>query len=411
MPSMESRRYVATLALLLCASLARASCLSFLDRDGDGICDDVDNCPIFPNPDQTHPEVCFPASYDGLTSEDRARFDAGLRKFADIETPATGLGPVFNGASCAECHNHPAIGGSSDRFVTRFGRYVDGVFDPMTEYGGTLVQARGIKGSTCEVPGEAVPAEATVATRRDTPSLFGLGLVDGIPDDRILRYADPDDRDGDGISGRPNMIGGRIGRFGWKAQIADLTTFAGDAYLNEMGITSPAFPEEVKPQGGAVICDEVEDPEDDGSSVRAFVDFMSLLAPPATAPWSAEARLGRRVFRRLRCDGCHSTRLRTGPSPVRALNRRRVRAFSDFLLHDMGSLGDGIEQGAATGNEFRTAPLWGVAQSGPYLHDGRATTLQDAIAAHDGEAHRSRDAFLALPATDQASLLAYLNSL
>jgi CxxC motif-containing protein (DUF1111 family) len=400
-----------TLALVLCAGLAHAACPSAQDRDGDGVCDAVDNCPIFPNPDQSHPEVCFPAPSDGLTAEEQARFGVGLREFADIETPARGLGPVFNGASCAECHNHPVIGGSSERFVTRFGRYVGGVFDPMVEYGGSLIQAQGIKRGSCVVPGETVPTEATVATRRDTPALFGLGLVEGIPDGQILRYADPADRDGDGISGRPNMIGGRVGRFGWKAQVADLTTFAGEAYLNEMGITSPAFPEEVKPQGGAVICDEVDDPEDNGSSIRAFVDFMSLLAPPPVAQLSGEALLGRRAFRRLRCDGCHSTRLRTGPSPVRALNHRRVRAFSDFLLHDMGSLGDGIGQGDATGSEFRTAPLWGVAQSGPYLHDGRAATLRDAIAAHDGEARRSRDAFLALSATDQAALLAYLSSL
>ena len=122
-------------------------------------------------------------------------------------------------------------------------------------------------------------------------------------------------------------------------------------------------------------------------------------------------RTGRRVFRRTGCRACHLDTLRTGSSAVRALDHQRVRAFSDFLLHDMGALGDGIAQGDATGSEFRTAPLWGVARSAPYLHDGRAATLGEAVALHDGEARAARDRFLALPATDQAALLEFLNGL
>ena len=276
------------------------------DTDGDGVPDAVDNCPIFPNPDQTHPEICTPASYDGLDEADEARFDEGLDEFADIEDAERGLGPVFNGESCAECHNQPTIGGSSDKFVTRFGRYTRTGFDPLVEFGGSLIQAKGITTATCSVPGEQVPSAATVSTRRDTPPLFGLGLLDTIPDDKILRLADPTDANGDGISGRANMIGGRVGRFGWKAQVVSLHDFSGDAYLNEMGITNPEFPNENLPQGGPLVCDTVPDPEDDGSDVDDFTDFMTLLAPLPTAPSTTTSRRGRALFRTLGCRACHT---------------------------------------------------------------------------------------------------------
>jgi CxxC motif-containing protein (DUF1111 family) len=325
---------------------------------------------------------------------------------------ARGLGPIFNGKSCAECHNVPTIGGSSDRFVTRFGRQGKDGFDPMTDHGGSLIQANGITTETCSVPGEVVPREATFVTRRDTPPLFGLGLIDLVPDQKILKKADPTDKNHDGISGRPNMVGGRVGRFGWKAQVVSLHDFSGDAYLNEMGITSPGFPTESAPQGGKVVCDTVADPEDDGSNVVAFTDFMTLLAPlPVSKRSPADARLGRRYFRKMRCQACHLENLKSGPSTVGPLSFKKVPLFSDLLLHDMGSLGDGIEQGDARGSEFRTPPLWGVGKSAPYLHDGRAATLEEAIAAHDGEGKAARDRFLALPQLYRDAVVAFLKSL
>jgi CxxC motif-containing protein (DUF1111 family) len=240
-----------------------------------------------------------------------------------------------------------------------------------------------------------------------------VGLVDAIAESRILRHADPTDADGDGISGRPNMINGRVGRFGWKAQVVSLFDFSGDAYLNEMGITNPDFPNELNPQGGPVVCDDVPDPEDPyGSAVGAFTDFMTMLAPLPTGPRTRDVRLGHRLFRRIGCRGCHTERMRSGRHEVRAISGRRVPVFSDLLLHDMGAaLGDGIAQGVATGTEFRTAPLWGVRASGPYLHDGRAPTLTDAISAHGGEGQASRDAFLALSPPDQALVIGFLESL
>ena len=381
------------------------------DTDGDGVGDACDDCALFPDPDQTRGGTCEPAPLPGLGAQDLAAFEDGLEEFADIETPERGLGPVFNGTSCAECHNRPTIGGSSARFVTRFGRYAAGGFDPMAAEGGSLIQERGITTATCAVAGEVVPPSATVVTRRDSPPLFGAGLIDAIPEERILRLADPTDRNHDGISGRPNMVGGQIGRFGWKAQIAHLADFAADAYVNEMGITSPTRPEENLPQGGPLVCDAVSDPEDDGSNVQAFADFMRLLAPLATSKPTRTARVGKRVFRQLRCNVCHTDKLRTAPGAVRALSAIRVRLFSDLLLHDMGALGDGIEQEGASGQEFRTAPLWGAAASAPYLHDGRAATLEEAIAAHDGEGRPARDGLLALAPSARAALVEFLKSL
>lgn len=251
-----------------------------------------------------------------------------------------------------------------------------------------------------------------MVTRRDTPPLFGLGLIDAVSDARILRYADPTDRNHDGISGRPNLIGGRVGRFGWKAQIVSLHDFAGDAYLNELGITSPMFPVENDPQGGPAVCDAVPDPEDDGTNVAKFTDFMTLLAPLPPLPRTAASRAGKHLFRKIHCDGCHSVRRRTAANLLPALNHKRVALYSDLLLHDMGPvLADGIEQGESSGSEFRTAPLWGVRESAPYLHDGRAPALTDAIAAHGGEAQASRDLFVALPPDQQELLLEFLRSL
>jgi CxxC motif-containing protein (DUF1111 family) len=178
-----------------------------------------------------------------------------------------------------------------------------------------------------------------------------------------------------------------------------------------MGITSPTRPSEMLPQGKPLTCDPAADPEDDGRNVQAFVDFMRLLAAPAPVKLTPNARFGKRLFRQARCHVCHTDKLRTGFNAIPALSKKRVRMFSDLLLHDMGTLGDGIAQGAATGTEFRTAPLWGVRDSAPYLHDGRAPTLDAAIAAHDGEARSARDRFMQLGPSGRAALIEYLRSL
>jgi CxxC motif-containing protein (DUF1111 family) len=337
--------------------------------------------------------------------------------FTNVEGVADGLGPVFNEASCATCHTAP-VGGTAGRLETRFGRTLNGVFDPMTSVGGSLLQDHAI-GAVADgfvyVP-EQVPSTANVVAGRMTTPLFGLGLVDAVPDAELLGLARLEKlltRTG----GTPSMVQDigtgamRVGRFGWKAQVATLHTFSGDAYLNEMGITNPDFPNENCPQGDCAVLvhNPVPTLNDDGGDVEAFTDFMTLLAPPPLAP--GQSLTGELLFLTAGCVGCHTPRLATGHSPTPALDRKVFEPFSDFLLHDMGSLGDGIVQGASTGRQMRTAPLWGLHTRPAFLHDGRATTVEAAILAHDGQGRSARDRFVGLSSAKKQALVAYLNSL
>jgi CxxC motif-containing protein (DUF1111 family) len=356
-----------------------------------------------------------------LTPDQLARFDAGKDEFNGVETVEEGLGPVFNDVSCGNCHSAPAIGGSSDRLETRFGRLRrTGQFDPLTQFGGSLIQEQGI-GVTgaCEYLAETVPPEATIVAKRRTTPLFGLGLVDAVPDATFQQIAfserNDSDRTGGIVSIVTNLTTGKlaVGRFGWKDQNPSLFQFAGDAYVNEMGITSPQFPDENCPRGdcNALSCNPMPTVNDDGSGVQAFADFMAFLAPPPRGPITGGAILGEHQFDNLGCADCHLATLRTGRNAVAALNQVTFHPYSDFLLHDMGSLGDGITQNQATGRLMRTAPLWGVRKLTTLLHDGRATTLTQAILAHDGQGRRSRDRFMRLSSFEKAQLLAFLGSL
>jgi CxxC motif-containing protein (DUF1111 family) len=211
----------------------------------------------------------------------------------------------------------------------------------------------------------------------------------------------------------------RVGRFGWKAQQATLLSFAGDAYLNEMGVTNRFFPTENAPNGQQAllaIWDQVPDVEDavgpDGTSdIDHAADFMRFLAPPAPLRMTASALAGGRVFGRINCSACHTPVLLTGASPVAALAHKPVPLYSDLLLHDMGTLGDGIEQGPAKMTEMRTAPLWGLRARGPFLHDGRAATVDAAIRAHEGQGAASRKRYQALGAGERQQLLDFLGSI
>jgi CxxC motif-containing protein (DUF1111 family) len=363
----------------------------------------------------------------GLTAAETARFVAGRDTFEEQETPAQGLGPVFNGTSCVSCHGAPATGGglaaggASTTLETRFGSVVNGVFDPLASLGGSLIQTTGIgpQGS-CNFVGEKVPASANVVARRRTTSLFGLGLVDAVPDQVFIDLAAAQQSDPDGVRGRVHLVQNLItntqtvGRFGWKAQVPSLAQFAGDAYVNEMGITNPLFPEENCPQGDCSLlsCDPAPDPEDDGTDIAAFTDFMTMLGAPPRGKITGQVRNGEDVFNAIRCSACHVATLTTGSNnPVAALDDVTFSPYSDFLLHDMGSLGDGIVQGQASGQEMRTAPLWGLQTTQRFLHDGRATTLDAAILAHDGQARPARDRYQALTQGDKNKLLAFLGSL
>jgi len=381
------------------------------DGDLDGIGDRCDNCAILPNPDQLPSDACEPLPHARLTLEQGDRFDAGLARFAEIRTPENGLGPVFNGESCAECHNWPAVGGASPRTIRLFARASGGSVDPLGALGGPELQERGIATPSCSASAESVPSQANVVARRETPTAFGAGLVEVIRDDQILKRVDPTDKNRDGISGRAHLVGGRVGRFGWKAQYASLDELVAAHGHDELGLTSAARPVEIAPQGAPASCDPAPDAEDDAGTVAAKADFLRLLAPHGTARPTKIERQGRSAFRKARCQLCHVEKLRTGPNVVWALHAKPVPLFSDLLLHDMGSLGDGIAQGDASGTEFRTAPLWGVGRSAPYLHDGRAPTLEAAILAHDGEAAASRQRYLGLKPAEREALIAFLSSL
>ena len=359
----------------------------------------------------------------GLDAADLIRFAQGQDDFEEAETADEGLGPVFNEASCVACHNGP-VGGTTGRSETRFGRWVDGRFDPLPSRGGSLMQDHAIgavqspSGSYTYVA-ELVPAEATVRAGRITTPLFGLGLVDAVPDADFLELARRQARLTPSTRGTPSMVTEirtgalRVGRFGWKAQVPTLHQFAGDAYLNEMGITSPEFPNENDPQGehGALTYNPAPVMNDDGEAVEKVFDFMTLLGPPPRGPRSTLADDGARVFRQIGCANCHVPTLTTGDSPVPALAHRSFQPFSDFLLHDMGKLGDGIAQNQANGRQMRTAPLWGLSARPTYLHDGRARTPQGAILEHAGQGSASRDLYQRLDGRARGALLAFLRTL
>jgi CxxC motif-containing protein (DUF1111 family) len=352
----------------------------------------------------------------GLTTEEHQAFETGLEDFLEVETVEDGLGPVFNERSCAACHSVPAIGGDSAVIETRFGTHTDAQFDPLLSGGGSLLQTDGIGPvSDCVFVGETVPAEATVVAGRKSTPLFGLGLIEAIPDEALHLVAA---RQPPAIRGRVHLVQDvgqpiRPGRFGHKAQAATLMQFAGDAYLNEMGITSPDFPVENCPNGDCNLlrCDPVADPEDDGAAVQAFTDFMRLLAPPPRGALTPEVRDGERVFARIGCADCHVPTWTAGTSDVKAISGATFHPYSDFLLHDMGDLGDGIEQGQASGAEMRTMPLWGLRVRQRFLHDGRADSIEGAILGHEGQGDPARQQFLALTPADVAALIAFLQSL
>lgn len=360
-----------------------------------------------------------------LTPSQRELFELGLEAFSRPLLVAEGLGPIFNDVSCASCHSLPAIGGHGSKRVTRFGRAAEGgrPFDPLADLGGTLLQANAIS-PTCE---EIIPPEANVVAQRITTSTFGAGLVEAIDDAEILFL---EANQPAGLSGWARLaqpvedpLGPlRVTRFGWKGSVATVTTFSADAARNEMGLTNEFFSEENAPNGDLaklLLCDAVADPEDvpigGVTRVQRFTDFQRLLAPPPQTP--LQGMTGELIFEQIGCASCHHPSFVTGNAPEAALSGVAIRPYSDFLIHDMGSLGDGIVDGPVSETEFMTRALWGLANRQSLLHDGRATggtfgeNVTAAISAHGGEAQAARDAFLALTPLEQGQVIAFLGSL
>lgn len=362
----------------------------------------------------------------GLSAAELTAFNAGRGDFVTVETPASGLGPIFNENSCVACHQNPAAGGTSGApatAVTRFGRTTGGTFDAMTSLGGSLLQARAINPAAQEF----VPATATIRATRITTPIFGAGLIEAIPDATIQAQANL--AKPDGVRGRAAIVvdvasgQNRVGRFGWKAQQATLLAFSGDAYLNEMGITNRLFPAENAPNGNVALLNQYNnrvtftglqappDPATGLTKVDRVASFMRFLAPPPVNALSTSATAGQTVFQQAGCAVCHTPTMQTGTNNSTALSNKTVRLYSDLLLHNMGSLNDGIAQGGAAGNEMKTAPLWGLRSRPTWLHDGSARTINAAITAHDGEAAISKGRYQQLSAAQRQQLLDFLNAL
>jgi hypothetical protein len=322
----------------------------------------------------------------------------GADMFATDLTPFQGLGPLFNGRACGDCHNDPiegGMGGTADTFVTRVGRLTNGVFDPLIGEGGPVARAHSIAefGFPCRLR-TGVPPLANVTSKRSAITLRGTALLDFVQRADVLaaQAAEPA-----AVRGKVNVLAdGRFGRFGWKAQFATLVEFMGDAFTNEMGVTNPLAPrDEVRACGADLL-----DPEIDALPVQAVTAFMGTLDPAVPDP-TCLAAAGATTFATLGCTGCHTA---TFPGPTRTIN-----AYTDLLVHDMGpAFDDHFVAGSAGGTEWRTAPLWRVSDRVHFLHDGRATTISDAISAHGGQAAAAAAAFNALDDLGKKSLLDFL---
>jgi CxxC motif-containing protein (DUF1111 family) len=384
------------------------------------------------------------APIEGLTPTQLGIHLAGDEQFGRSLSPEEGVGPIFSAVSCSQCHvgegkGHPIFN------LTRFGRMNGDVFDPMRSLGGPQLQDRALPGF---VP-EQIPEGATGVSQFMPPAVAGLGYLEAIDDATLLALADPEDLNGDGISGRVQLVGptsvitelaqlerltlgdpstrgtlieGKfIGRFGRKASSINLLHQTMNAYLQDMGLTTPLFPKDLlEVATGNFAEDGASDPEISSSELNAVVFYLKTLRVPlrrdADAP---DVMAGEGLFADIGCASCHLPSIRTGFSEIRELSGVLVHPFTDLLLHDMGpDLDDGYTEGRATTSEWRTTPLWGLGLSASlqggqafFMHDGRARTLVEAIALHGGEGAASRDGFAALSQEDQARVTAFLRSL
>jgi CxxC motif-containing protein (DUF1111 family) len=410
----------------------------------------------------------------GLEREQELLFFVGNSFFNQnwVTAPASttardGLGPFFNARSCASCHfkdgrgRPPAFDGESPTgLLIRLSVPSSDIHSapaPEPAYGGQL-QDQAIMGMMAEgafiityeevtftfPDGEIVLLQRPIYTFKDLAygdlypetmfsprvanQMIGMGLLEAVPEATVLALADPNDQDGDGISGRPNLVWDAfnhemaLGRFGWKANQPSVLQQTASAFLGDIGITTPLFSLE--------NCDEVipdcltlpngGTPEIEPDDFLKVVLYASSLAVPARRDWQEPQVLeGKALFNEIGCASCHTPLLETGIHPtIPALSNQTIRPYTDLLLHDMGDgLADGRPDFQATGREWRTPPLWGIGLietvngHTTFLHDGRARNLLEAILWHGGEAEGAREAFADLSTAEREALLAFLNSL
>jgi len=353
----------------------------------------------------------------GLTAEEVERFAAGRLIFAHPFSAEEGVGPRYNENACNACHTDPADGGTGETNVRKATRLLaDGRCDLLTAEGGENLRIQ------LTVPGQGservpTPASATHSATFTIPFLFGIGIVEGIPEARLRELADPDDADGDGVSGRLGLDAfGRVARFGRKADVATIADFVEGAFRHEMGMTTPSMPDEgqagaVPPLDPAVAgsADPAADPELTQAQIDAVTDFLRFLAPPTRRGDPEEE--GSALFTALGCEGCHVREHTAEWDDVPAIDGAVIELYSDLLLHDMGPDLEGTCTAAAGTREYRTEPLLGLRARRIFLHDGRARRVMDAILAHGGEAQAARDAFAGLDRLTQEVLLRFLDTL
>ena len=409
----------------------------------------------------------FTHSINGLEGRDGFVHELGDKAFeaSFVSRPAElfeGLGYIYNNVSCISCHHNdgkgtPTAGLQNSSLLIRVS--IPGTDEhgaPLSVPGyGFQVQDKGLIGITPEasvniqytqVP-VTYPDGSIVTLRKPTytltnpysplpaiyyisprlaPPVFGIGLLDNIPENTLLSFADEDDANGDGISGRPNYIFDtalnirRIGRFGLKANTISLQNQVALAYQQDMGVTNYLFPDQNSKtqsqdkQGDATV---IEQPD---STLANVIFYIKTLAVPARRNVNdVTNKKGEAIFNQINCSGCHKQTIYTGyVTDVPSLSNQRIHPYTDLLLHDMGDgLADGRPDFVATGNEWRTTPLWGLGMLQKvqgvayYLHDGRAQSIEEAILWHDGEAHNSKEAFMNLSKDDRNALLAFLKSI
>ncbi len=352
------------------------------------------------------PSVATPAPGDlggpvlGLDQEELASFERGRALFDRDFSYSEGVGPTFNGDACRSCHFDPVLGGAGPSGVDaiRQGILAGDVFT--VPNGGTGLPRHAVTA----IRPEADP-EANFFERRQTPTTLGLGLLERVSRETIEALADPDDRNQDGIAGRAHVLDdGRLGRFGWKANVPSIREFVRDALTNELGMTLPVEPGLAF--GRETDDDEVIDPELNTDAIDDIATFIASLSPPPRTRTDIKLEdAGEQLFEAAGCGGCHVPSLPTAEG-------LELHAYTDLLLHDVAAPdARGIEEGAAGIRDFRTPPLWGLHSTAPYMHDGRASTIEGAIAAHEGEASGSRLAVEAFDRDQRAALLAFLRSL
>jgi len=379
------------------------------------------------------PQPKIGAQINGLNATEQDRFDKGRVQFERVLTISDGLGPVFNRESCVACHINPS-GGSGTQTVIRFATFDGITYDGMVAQGGPLLSLSATDVNCIET----IPPGANLFVERTTPSGIGTGLIEAIDDADILALEDPLDLDANGISGEARIVspfeapGTRVGRFGWKAGFATLTSFSADAARNESGLTNIFIPFEIDPNGsdppsnGAPDnCDTVGDPEDvlDADGFYYFersAQFLRFTAAPPQTPKSGHP--GEAIFTAVGCNLCHTNEFVTSndPSISESLRGVTIRPYSDFLLHDMGTEGDPMIEASAGMGEVRTPALWGMRIRESFWHDGSATgdSFEDraraAINKHGGAGSESLavyNAFDALSPADQDELIAFLGTL